>query len=221
MVAVLMDDQNRNLILASVLSFVVIMGWFIGGPLLFPQWFPQETPVELGAVPADVAAQADATLPAAGDAAPATLETEVQPEAPRLTIDTPKLAGSISMLGGRLDDLSLKTYRETIDPASPQVRLLAPVGQTTPYYAVFGWAPGNGLTGDDVPGARSEWKVQSGGTLSPDQPVTLGWDNGKGLFFTRQIAISCSPSPMPSKTAAPPRRGWPPMASSPAMACPR
>ena len=190
MVAVVMDDQNRNLILASVLSFVVIVTWFIGGPLLFPDWFPKETPVELSAVPADLATTADATLPAATDvAAAATLETAAQPDAPRLTIDTPKLAGSISMLGGRLDDLSLKTYHETIDRASPTVRLLSPVGQTNPYYAVFGWAPGNGLTGADVPGAKSEWKVISGGTLAPDQPVTLGWDNGKGLVFTRQIAV--------------------------------
>ena len=157
MVAVRMDDQNRNLILASVLSFVVIVTWFIGGPLLFPDWFPKEPPVELSAVPGDLATGADATLPTATDTTQAaTLETDPQPEAPRLTIDTPKLAGSISMLGGRLDDLSLKTYHETIDPASPTVRLLTPVGQDRPYYAVFGWAPGNGLTGADVPGAKAE-----------------------------------------------------------------
>ena len=190
MVAVQMDDQNRNLILASVLSFLVIMTWFIGGPILFPDWFPKDTPTEIGAVPAEVAAAADATLPTATDTvAAATLETDPQPEAPRLTIDTPKLAGSISMLGGRLDDLSLKTYRETTDPGAPTVRLLSPVGQDKPYYAVFGWAPGNGLTGADVPGATSEWKIIAGGTLAPERPVTLGWENGKGLFFTRQIAV--------------------------------
>ena len=47
----------------------------------------------------------------------------------RLTIDTPKLSGSISMIGARIDDLSLKTYLETVDPKSPEVRLLSPVGQ--------------------------------------------------------------------------------------------
>ena len=180
-----MDDQNKNLILATVLSFLVILGWFVAGPMLFPQWFP-ETQLETTAP-----AATDATVPAADTSAPAAsvTSTEPLPEAPRLTIDTPKLSGSISMLGGRLDDLSLKTYQETLAKDSPTVRLLSPVGKEAPYYAVFGWAPGAGLTADDVPGAKSEWKIVSGGTLAPEQPVTLRWENGKGLAFTRTIAV--------------------------------
>ncbi len=182
-----MDDQNKNLILASALSFLVILGWFVAGPMLFPQWFPQET-----AATTTPAADGAATTPAtpAAEAGTATaLETEPLPEAPRLTIDTPKLSGSISMLGGRIDTLSLKTYHETIDAGSPNVALLSPVGQDFPYYAVFGWSPGKGLSNDDLPGAKSEWKITSGGTLAPGQPVTLTWDNGKGLLFTRTIAV--------------------------------
>ncbi len=178
-----MDDQNKRLILATALSFLVIMGWFLVGPMLFPQWFPTEQAVVAQQEPA-----ATAAVPAVDPAASAAL-TEPLPEAPRLTIDTPKLSGSISMLGGRLDDLSLKTYRDTIDPASPEVRLLSPVGKDAPYYAVFGWAPGIGLAAEDVPSAKSEWKIASGGTLSPDKPVTLRWENGKGLIFDRTIAV--------------------------------
>lgn len=179
-----MDDQNKRLILATALSFLVIMGWFLAGPMLFPQWFPTEQAV-LAEDPAAVTAPA----PGAVDPAATAALTEPLPEAPRLTIDTPKLSGSISMLGGRLDDLSLKTYRETIDPKSAEVRLLSPVGKDAPYYAVFGWAPGVGLAAEDVPSARSEWKIASGGTLSPDKPVTLRWENGKGLIFNRTIAV--------------------------------
>ena len=53
MVLVPMDDQNKNLILATVLSFLVILGWFVAGPMLFPQWFPAETQATepLAAVP--------------------------------------------------------------------------------------------------------------------------------------------------------------------------
>ncbi len=178
-----MDDQNKNLILASVLSFLVIVGWFVAGPMLFPQWFPQET-VQTAVTPEAAVTEATTAKPAA-----AALETEPLPEAPRLTIDTPKLAGSISMLGGRIDTLSLKTYHETIDPGSPNVSLLSPVGQDFPYYAVFGWSPGKGLTNEDLPGAKAEWKIAAGGTLSPGQPVTLNWDNGKGLLFTRTISV--------------------------------
>lgn len=186
-----MDDQNKNLILATVLSFLVILGWFVAGPLVFPQWFP-EAPAEQAAAP-EAAVPGDATAPAAATAeattGSATLETTPTPEAPRLTVDTPELSGSISMLGGRIDDLLLKTYHETVDAGSPEVRLLSPVGQSFPYYAVFGWAPGKGLAAADLPDARTQWTLAGGDTLQPGKPVTLRWDNGKGLIFTRTIEV--------------------------------
>jgi YidC/Oxa1 family membrane protein insertase len=187
MVVVPMDDQNKNLVLATVLSFLVIMGWFVAGPVFFPQWFPAETQAVNATEPAAIEATAPASI---ADAAATTVaSTEPLPEAPRLTIETPKLSGSISMLGGRFDQLSLKTYRETVQPDSPNVNLLSPVGETTPYYAVFGWAPGVDMAAEDLPGAKSEWKIASGGTLQPGKPVTLHWENGKGLNFLRTISV--------------------------------
>ncbi|MBC2834246.1 membrane protein insertase YidC [Paragemmobacter straminiformis] len=179
-----MDDQNKNLLLATVLSFLVILGWFF--------FFPPADPAVDPNAPLTAVTEAEAPAPAATGAATAPATTEVAeplPEAPRLTVDTPRLAGSISLLGGRIDDLSLKTYRETLDPASPMVRLLSPVGQEHPYYAVFGWGPGQGTAAEDLPNAKTEWKIAKGGTLSPDQPVTLTWANGKGLTFTREISV--------------------------------
>lgn len=177
-----MDDQNKNLILATVLSFVVIMVWFV----LFP---PPEPVVDPNA-PAVVST--DGTTPPAAVTQPTAVPGEsVTPaaEAPRLTIDTPELKGSISLLGGRIDDLELKTYNQTLVADSGIVRLLAPVGQPNAYYALFGWGPAGALNFEDVPGANTEWMPAGGGTLSPGQPVTLRWDNGKGLSFTRQIAV--------------------------------
>jgi YidC/Oxa1 family membrane protein insertase len=40
-----------------------------------------------------------------------------------------------------------------------------------------------------VPGNDTEWKVEKGGPLTPDAPVTLVWDNGQGLTFRRMIAV--------------------------------
>lgn len=181
-----MDDQNKNLILATVLSFLVILGWFVGGPMLFPQWFPEEPAVEQAATPDAEAPAAAESQPKAADTAPS---AEPTPEAPRLAIDTPKLSGTLSLAGGRIDDLSLKTYRETLDPTSPEVRLLSPVGKEHPYYAVFGWLAGNGLEPADVPDAKTLWAVASGNTLAPDQPVTLQWQNTKGLTFIRTLSV--------------------------------
>ncbi len=172
-----MDDQNKNLILASALSFVVILVWFV--------LFPPPEPLVDTAPPASVST----TAPVADAGLGAPEEATAVPDAPRLTIDTPKLSGSISMLGGRIDDLSLKTYRETRAPGSETVRLLSPVGEPEAYYALFGWIPGGDLNAEDVPGAKTEWSLVGGSTLSPDAPVTLRWDNGKGLIFSREIAV--------------------------------
>ena len=180
-----MDDQNKNLILATVLSFMVILAWFVGGPMLFPQWFPEEPVAQQAAAPETVAPAIKA--PAAADATAAA--TEAAPQAQRLTIDTPKLSGSLSLAGGRIDDLLLKGYRETVDPASDEVRLLSPVGKEHPYYAVFGWLAGNGLEPADVPDAKTLWSVVGNTTLTPDAPVTLQWQNAKGLTFTRTLTI--------------------------------
>ena len=44
---------------------------------------------------------------------------------PRVKIETPRLVGSISLKGARIDDLALVKFRETVDPASPAVAAAA------------------------------------------------------------------------------------------------
>ena len=169
-----MDDQNKNLILATALSFAVILVWF----LLFP---PQDTP-QTTTPPAT----ATATMVAPGTAivAPGAAATAGSPAAaiataaadlPRLQIDTPRLSGAISVQGGRIDDLLLKGYPETLAKGSPLVRLLSPVGEPNAYYVLYGWAPGGSLADTDVPGANTIWSVASGNTLTPATPASPTW----------------------------------------------
>jgi len=178
-----MDDQNKNLILATALSFLVILAWFF--------FFPPPEPVAPPQPAAVTASDAPAAVPpaATGTAAGAAPTAEAAPEALRIAIDTPRIEGSITLLGGRIDDLKLKDYPVTLDPKSDLVRLLTPVGQTGSYYALYGWAPGGDLGFEDVPGPNTEWTVADGTTLSLDAPVTLRWDNGKGLIFSRTLSI--------------------------------
>ena len=185
-----MDDQNKNLILATVLSFVVILLWYT----VFAPPVPVE-PVAPDAISqtAPAAPALTAAVPDTGVAATAAAATELA-AAPRVDITTPRLVGSISLLGGRIDDLSLVGYRETLAANSPDVRLLAQVGGTDltaakPYYAVYGWSPAGGLDAAAVPNARTLWTAPAGATLAPGKPVTLSWDNGAGLTFTREIAV--------------------------------
>lgn len=191
-----MDDQNKNLILATALSFLVILVWF----LLFP---PEETVVDPTATTSGVTSTATTdpttganlalTPPAASDpaatAAPAGSAEATVADVARLPIETAKLEGSVSLLGGRIDDLSLRDYNETLDEGSPIVRLLSPVGEPDAFYALYGWTPGGTLTFDDVPGANTEWSVESGNTLSVGRPITLRWSNDAGLIFRRTISI--------------------------------
>ncbi|MDP2084884.1 MAG: membrane protein insertase YidC [Gemmobacter sp.] len=176
-----MEDQNKNLILATALSFLVILVWFV--------MFPPPQPVVDPNAP--VAAQVEGTAPP-GVAGPTTAQpgtAEAAPESARLVVDTPRLVGSIALTGGRLDDLSLKDYRQTTAPDANIVRLLRPMGGPNAYYAIYGWAPGGTLAQEDVPGANTTWAVESGDVLAPGKPVTLAWDNGKGLTFRRVISV--------------------------------
>ncbi|MFZ5709026.1 MAG: membrane protein insertase YidC [Pseudomonadota bacterium] len=196
-----MDDQNRNLILATVLSFLVILVWYT---LFAPPPPPADTGapagVAVGTTGAGSGTTASVAQPAAGTGtAPDTGAATSQEvaAAPRIAVETPRLTGSISLLGGRIDDLLLKGYRETLAKDSPLVRLLSPVGGTEvnpqrPYYAVYGWSPAGGLDPKLVPDARTLWSLESGTTLTPDTPVTLKWDNGAGLVFRRKISVDAN-----------------------------
>jgi len=184
-----MDDQNKNLILATALSFIVILVWFV----VFPPPEPTENTTP------EVAAEG--TAPDAPTASAPTAEvdpdtaaqsggvTTLAQDAPRLAIETPSVEGAISLQGGRIDRLSLKNYRETLEPGSDIVQLLEPVGGEAPYYALFGWAPGAGLAHDQVPDADTIWSADEDSTLTPDSPVTLTWNNGAGLTFERVISV--------------------------------
>ena len=185
-----MDDQNRNLILATALSFLVILIWFV----LFP---PEErAPNPDPTVPSEQALDAGevAALPPVVPGSEEVPVTEGAPPSaaeasPRIEIETPRLSGSISLQGGRIDDLHLRAYREDLQPGSETVRLLSPVRSDHAYYALYGWAPTGDLAREAVPGPDTPWEVEGGETLAPGQPVTLRWESPAGLTFRRQIAV--------------------------------
>jgi YidC/Oxa1 family membrane protein insertase len=180
-----MDDQNKNLILATVLSFLVILVWFVV--------FPPPEPVPDTDPPATEIVDDDPLTPPAApgeDVAPGDQpEVADTVDMPRIGIETPRLSGSISLMGGRLDDLSLRNYRETLDDDSDIVHLFTPVDQPEAFYALYGWAPGGALDFADVPGPNTLWNVAEGDTLAPGRPLTLRWENDSGLTFLRRFEI--------------------------------
>ncbi|HRM73837.1 MAG TPA: membrane protein insertase YidC, partial [Paracoccus sp. (in: a-proteobacteria)] len=202
-----MEDNNRNLILAMVLSAVVMLVWSIFFAPEPPPPAPeaqQTAQTSEAGTPATPGAAGQATDAPALDAA-AAASADPSAKAARVRIESPSLAGSISLAGGRIDDLELTGYHDTLDPKSPYVRLLSPTAQTEllpegsavapggdvqavvqkPYYAVYGWMPAAGTDPALVPGPATMWQIESGTKLAPGQPVTLRWDNGAGQIFRR------------------------------------
>ena len=175
-----MDDQNKNLLLATGLSFAVMLAWFAIAP-------PQTAPL-----PAEAVTTAEPITAITGSTDVNTNmgsgNAQAVANADRITIDTTRLEGSLSLLAGRIDDLRLKDYTDTIDVGSPIVTLLSPEGSNNAYYGINGWAAASGVDPKEVPGPTTLWSSRST-TLTTSSPVTLTWDNDKGLSFKRVISI--------------------------------
>src|SRR5258706_5075103 len=181
-----MSDQ-RNLLFAVVLSMVVVFGWqyMVGVPKLQQEQAKQALSLEQQKqTPATQPGIPSVGQPGAG----APREAALAKSAARAGIETPKLAGSINLTGGRFDDLRLRTYHETPDPKSPEIDLLSPMGSEHPYFAEFGWIAPEGSR-QTAPGANTEWKLMQGDKLSPGHDLEFAYDNGEGLVFTRRVSV--------------------------------
>ncbi|MDQ0472544.1 membrane protein insertase YidC [Labrys wisconsinensis] len=200
--------DNKNMLLAIVLSAIVLIGWqyFVGLPQMQRQHeAAQQAAQQQTQQSAEVKPGQAPAIPGSAPAATANLtRAEVVASTPRVSIDTPRYLGSINLKGGRIDDLALRTYHETIDPKSPNIVLLSPSGSPIrpanhhdilenqgPYYADFGWVaqPGSAVK---TPAADTVWTAKSSGPLTPTSPTVLEWDNGAGLLFHRTIAVDDS-----------------------------
>src|SRR6185437_6153650 len=161
-------DQQRNLIIAIALSIVILVG--------FEYFFGQRQPVHhpAPATQTQTAAPSTPSTPGTAAAPEGKPRDAVLAGSPRVSIDTPSLKGSISLVGARLDDLILPKYRETIDPESPPIVLLSPDGSEHPYFVEHGWvtAPNSAVK---APDGTTRWTA-SQGALTPQHPVDLTWD---------------------------------------------
>ena len=182
-----MPPQNNS---KNTIIFMVIAGLM----LLAYSFFVMQPQAERQKAARAAAEQqaAAATVPGATGAVPAAVFVENREVAraqagPRVAIRTDTVSGSLSLRGARLDDLFLTKYEETLAPNSPSVELFRPEGMQHSYQALFGWEGPNVRGG--VPGKDTPWQLTQGTTLTPSTPITLTWDNGAGLRFTRRIAI--------------------------------
>src|SRR5438552_8668373 len=185
-----MQHDNKNFILAIVLSMLIIFGWqyFYAVPTqkkIETQSTSQQTTNPQA--PTNPAVQPGATVPGTAQTAIVPRETALA-SSKRIKIDTPVIDGTINLVGARFDDIQLKNYRETVNPQSPQIALLSPSGTPGGYFIEHGFVPAAGST-VKVPDANTEWQAPADAVLAPGSPVTLTWDNGEGVTFTRTISV--------------------------------
>ena len=188
------SEDIRNLFLAAALSLLVMVAWqyFYAGPLQQREHQAQTqantsqpaSEAQPSAAPGAPRSTAASPPGAPAAAAPGTV-SDALAASPRVIIDTPSIGGSIDLKGGKIDDIILKDYRETVDPKSPNVRLFSPPGAPDAYWAETGFVSAAGVK---TPNRDTIWAADRQ-TLTPSLPVTLTWDNGAGLVFKRKIEV--------------------------------
>ena len=176
-------NDNKNLILAVVLSALILLGWMWAANKFFPTANPPSVKVENSKQqPVPSQSQAQPTQ----QVAPQVLRnrTAVLGSTPRVRIETPSLQGSLNLKGAQLDDLVLVKQKETIAKNSPPVRLLSPLGAPGAYVASFGWT-GQGTA---APTLDTVWQ-SDGQLLAPGRPVTLSTQSADGVRYEMKIAV--------------------------------
>ncbi len=195
-------EEIRNVVLAIVLSIIIIVGFQLYNESQRPPAVPETAEQALRSADPDLPRATTEETPA--PSLPA--EESLVPTAPgvsgpgpgarrderieagaRVPIRSRRLKGSISLAGGRMDDLRLVDYRETLAPDSPEIVLLNPFGTPDAYFIQFGWTPAGGAD-TAVPAPDTVWTAR-GEALTPGTPLTLSWDNGQGLRFSRTIEL--------------------------------
>ena len=107
--------EQRNLIIAIAVSVAILIGSQVVTAVFFP---PKPAPVATQTTSTGTGTTADGSAapsaPAAASEQPLADRGQVIAATSRIAIHSPRLTGSIDLKGGRLDDLVLNDYRETV-----------------------------------------------------------------------------------------------------------
>jgi len=181
-------DNQRNLILAVVLTALLFFGWDAGMKHYYPQ--AAKPAVSVNAPVAEPSAAAKPTreggLTNAADIATEArdLQSALNPAA-RVPVAAPGLSGSINLVGAVLDDLTTNRHTATIDKKDGQARVFSPAGTPAQHFAQLGWV-GQGVA---TPNGATVWTAPAGAKLTDKTPVTLSWTNPTGQTFAIRYSI--------------------------------
>ncbi len=189
--------ENRNVILAVVLSSAVLILWsmFMAPPPPASQEGDLAVEDQMAApttpdgVPDVSASQPSADFLSESTVVAVTREEALSDSSNRIRFENGAIRGSINLIGARIDDLELKAYKESLAEDAADIVLLKPAAVQDGYYADMGWA--SSTAGIALPNEKSVWQAaEPGAALSSDGSVQIYWDNGQGLTFVRRIELN-------------------------------
>ena len=178
-----MDSEKRNLMLAMIASICIFGGYY---------YFYERPQMDV-AEPSSQQQPLQSSASTNGDAPAATnigLIKEpydiAKTQSQRVEFESNAISGSLSLTGGRIDDLSLTHYKESLKPGSGPVLLLSPKNTSGAYYMESGWvSPDKSIT---MPDPNTQWRT-SASRLKPGESIQLQWQNTQGVLFVRTIAL--------------------------------
>ena len=178
--------ENRNVIIAVILSTAILIGW----SMYFEN--PNEAQKKKLEIQGKTETQTNIQKPETPQTTKANPTKAISrgdalKEGDRVLIENSNLSGSISLRGALIDDIILKNYREALDKNSKAIVLLSPKKSDEGYFIESGWATAKSDV--KVPDNNSIWQIRDGKKLTPSSPVTLEWNNREGVVFSKKIEV--------------------------------
>lgn len=174
-------DNQKNLLIAVVLSVVILVGFdFFFKP---EKKQLQESSVEQNQINQNIGSDKDENIPSINSQIENVQVNENKILEERISFNSKRLSGTINLIGATLDDLSLKDYFESINKEK-KINILNPVSSVSPYFLRIGWAsPDKSIK---LPNKNSKWKSVKK-NYNENEKIQLEWNNNEGLTFYRTI----------------------------------
>ncbi|MBF0272563.1 MAG: membrane protein insertase YidC [Magnetococcales bacterium] len=103
----------------------------------------------------------------------------------RFAFENGVMAGHVSNVGASLSQVSFLKYLDHLPPEGKPIEFMSPAGAHL-FFEESGYL---GEVGVELPTRKSVWTRSGSGPVGPNAPLTLEWDNGKGLKFEKKFSF--------------------------------
>ena len=185
--------DTRNIILATALSIGILLVWsvYFAPPPVLNEPITSELSESSGSneIDSDLGlGSLDESTDIIEENKILSLEDSIS-DSDRIEINTPGISGSIRLNGLIIDDVTLKSYRETLDENSENIRFLSPLKTGDGHEVSFGWIQAKN-SDFEIPNRNTPWKLISGSNvLNLNNELIFEWKNKTGQIFQSTIEL--------------------------------